>query len=181
MKKIIVALLSLTLLFVLASCGNSDSNDSTKEDSKEESSTPTVYFKDDVLKLKKATIELTDGEFITPNTYSEQENEILMFTFNITNTSAGPLDPIEVWTESFFVTQDFENETKNGDLPIAGIIQDGQLKTTGEQEMELVEPGETVQAIIAYDLLDSTPIQLIATRGGRNGEILGGKRYTPMK
>ena len=160
-KKLLIMLLSLSVLAGITACGGESKEETPEPENKEEvvdvpdEPEASVYFKDDVLKIDMATIKLTGFEVAPPNQDFGEEKSTLILTYEFTNDSDEALQPGTVWIACFEATHTDMNNMSFTD----------------------VKPGATVQSVISYNINDTTkPITLKATQGV-GGQDLGEKVY----
>lgn len=187
-KKIVAMLLAGTMALSLSACGGSGDSktdsktEQTKEDNKtetvtvpEDSQASDVYFKDDVLKIDMATIKITGSEVAPPNTDYGEEKSTLIITYDFTNDSDDVLSPGTAWMACFTATQ--ETDTTVDALNVAASPADEKYAQMNDVSYTDVKPGATVQAVISYEINDTTkPITLKATQGV-GGQDLGEKVF----
>lgn len=191
-KKIVALLLASSMALSLSACGGSGSDSSsskseskteqTKEDNKTEtvdvpkdSQTSDVYFKDDTLKIDMATIKITGSEVAPPNTDYGEEKSTLIITYDFTNDSDDLLSPGNAWIACFTATQ--ETDTTVDELDVAASPADEKYTQMNDVSYTDVKPGATVQAVISYEINDTTkPVTLKATQGV-GGKELGEKVF----
>ena len=191
-KKIVAMMIAGTMALSLSACGgsgNSKSNsksesktEQTKEDNKTEnvdvpkaSQTSDVYFKDDTLKIDMATIKITGSEVAPPNTDYGEEKSTLIITYDFTNDSDDLLSPGNAWIACFTATQ--ETDTTVDELDVAASPADEKYTQMNDVSYTDVKPGATVQAVISYEINDTTkPVTLKATQGV-GGKELGEKVF----
>lgn len=188
-KKIIALLLACTMVTSLYACGSPNSSDNSKSDKTTETTednktenvsvpdtdTSDVYFKDDVLKIDMATIKITGFEVAPPNADYGEEKSTLIITYDFTNDSDELVQPGVAWIACFSATQ--ETDTTVDSLNVAVMPGDEKYDQMNEVSYTDVKPGATVQAVISYEINDTTkPITLKATQGV-GGKELGEKVF----
>ena len=98
-KKLLIMLLSLSVLAGITACGGESKEETPEPENKEEvvdvpdEPEASVYFKDDVLKIDMATIKLTGFEVAPPNQDFGEEKSTLILTYEFTNDSDEALQP----------------------------------------------------------------------------------------
>lgn len=180
-KKLLIMLLSLSVLAGITACGGESKEETPEPENKEEvvdvpdEPEASVYFKDDVLKIDMATIKLTGFEVAPPNQDFGEEKSTLILTYEFTNDSDEALPPGTVWIACFEATQ--ETDTTIDSLDVAIAPQDEKYTDMNNMSFTDVKPGATVQSVISYNINDTTkPITLKATQGV-GGQDLGEKVY----
>lgn len=165
MRKILLALLSLTLLLTVVGCGKEESTepagevDSPEEVEQEEAGDYT--FDGKVVELDDIKIEITETKVIPVGEVGNEYGEKPVFAiwYDTTNKSDKEIDPL-VWIDVFHAVQDNDPNAINK-LEVGALPDDAHL----DSQMEVIKKDGTVNNSIAYELDDEeTPVTIIAER-----------------
>lgn len=171
MKKLI-GLLMLSMVLVLAGCGDDSVKDETQ---KEDTKTPVssdktdagkskdVYFKDNEAKLEDLKINITETKVIKVGEKGNEygEKPVLAIWYSTTNLSDKDIDPTTAWFAVFKVIQD-NNPNSINELNVTSSPDEKFL----DSQLETIKMDGTVENAVAYKLDDlETPVTLVATQG----------------
>jgi len=176
MKKILVVIISIVLIFAFAGCGGDtptedemiNNNDVSEEAT--EDATGDVFFKDNVLQLEEYKIEITDYNVVEKGKGGNQygDSPVIVFDYKITNISDSSLEAYSAWIYSFTAIQDNDPNTLN-ELDTSIMYDFGNKSSSKHDKIKI---GGVVESSIAYELSDEeTPVTLIASKlfGGEIG------------
>lgn len=179
MKKILVLLVALLMVFSLVACGDSSKDTKTEDvssntqENKDESK-DNIYFKDNEVKIEDLKIKITETKVIPVGEPGNEHGEKPVFAiwYETTNLTDEDINPSIAWIAVFTAIQDNNpnavNELEVGPLPDEKH-QDSQLET--------IKKNGTVENSIAYELDDlETPVTLVANQGV-SGDEIGRKEY----
>ena len=185
MKKLLVLLIVLAMMFTLVACGDGATNtgeadvpedgeevSGETEDSKEPIND--VYFKDNEAKIEDVKIKITGTKVIPVGEVGNEYGEKPVFAiwYEVTNLSDKDIDPISAWLAIFTAIQD-NNPNAINELEVGALPDENHL----DSQLETIKKGGTVENSIAYELDDlETPVTLVANQGiGR--EEIGREEY----
>lgn len=173
MKKWVVAILAVVMVFALAACGGkseeSADTDQKSSESKQEqqvnedSNKSSDLFKDGVYEDDDVKIVITKAEVIpegdtTYSKYNLADGDVICFWYDITNKTSKKVTLDTQWALTFKAVQDNNpnsvNELDTAPLPDESFI---------DAQMEEIKEGGTVSCCWGYKLDDNeTPVTLIA-------------------
>lgn len=194
MKKLLIALMSITLLFALAACGDgekkkeeglvagSDETDhkdketpKKDEGKKEESDKKTkendsnIFFDGKVAQTEKVKIEIKETKVIpsgeTGNEFGEKP--VFAIWYEVTNLSDEETDSTKAWINVFEVIQDNPDNLVN-------TLNTGQIPDEAHSSTVLskIKKGETIDSSVSFELDESDiPVTIIAVNGMLGEEI----------
>lgn len=194
MKKLLIALMSITLLFALAACGDGEKkkeeglvagSDKTNhkdketpkkdEGKKEESDKKTkendsnIFFDGKVAQTEKVKIEIKETKVIpsgeTGNEFGEKP--VFAIWYEVTNLSDEETDSTKAWINVFEVIQDNPDNLVN-------TLNTGQIPDEAHSSTVLskIKKGETIDSSVSFELDESDiPVTIIAVNGMLGEEI----------
>lgn len=146
-----------------------ESQDAAKETSPESNDSDPYYFKNNILKIEDATIEIKEHKVIP---VGEKGNEygskpVIAFWYTTTNDSDKAISASTAWIACFTAIQDNDPNIVN-ELNV-GMLPDERFLDT---QMADIKPGGTIENAIAYELTDlETPVVLRASKGAFSDEL----------
>lgn len=180
MKKFIVSILCLCLVFPLAACGNNggaDSGTNNSEpvingDNNSSNSSNKATFENDTLTTKEAVFKLTGSELGT----DFEGNPMLIVFFDYTNNSEEAKDIQMAWLDCFNAEQNTGATTERLNMGIPDM--DFQYQELADMLSKKANPGSTVSAIYYYEVSDASfPVDLKISEG-MFGKEIATKTYT---
>ena len=193
MKRLLIALMSITLLFALAACGdgkkkeeelvagadkadNKDKETPKKDEVKKEESgkkpkenDSNIFFDGKVAQTEKVKIEIKETKVIpsgeTGNEFGEKP--VFAIWYEVTNLSDEETDSTKAWINVFEVIQDNPNNLVNT-LNTGQIPDDAHSSTV----LSKIKKGETIDSSVSFELDESDiPVTIIAVNGMLGEEI----------
>lgn len=194
MKKLLIALMSITLLFALAACGggekkkeeglvagsdktdNKDKETPKKDEGKKEESgkktkenDSNIFFDGKVAQTEKVKIEIKETKVIpsgeTGNEFGEKP--VFAIWYEVTNLSDEETDSTKAWINVFEVIQDNPDNLVN-------TLNTGQIPDEAHSSTVLskIKKGETIDSSVSFELDESDiPVTIIAVNGMLGEEI----------
>jgi hypothetical protein len=171
-NKLAIIVLAVLLIFGFVACGDkkadtkpadidkSDNEDGWADDSE-------YYFKDNVLKTKRAKMVITDVKVFTPEhevssddwdgTGKNLNRKLIAFYYDFTNISNKEMSGYHTFKDCVDASQNIEGE---GMVPLYSSYWSGDETTVDESYY--IQPGETVKCATAYILESETaPVRLV--------------------
>lgn len=190
--RILVVVVCSIFLLALGACSSPENSESSVDQSKpvqssssetsteselskvDDTSNSKFYFKDNILQISDAKIEIYDYKIIpvgeTGNEYGKKP--VIAFWYKTTNLSDKELSALITWMACFKAIQDNDPNVVN-ELSVGALPDDSFL----ESQMAKIKNGGTVECAVSYELDDmETPVILRATQG-IVGDVLGEQIY----
>ena len=176
MIALVIALILIGIaIFAFVNKDEENNASTTAVDTVETTGSSDYYFRDGVLQLQDARVEITDSKVIPVGEKGNEHGDkpVIAFWYKTTNLSDKEFSASTPWIASFEAIQDNNPNTVNK-LEVGMHPDDRYLDT----QFENIKKGGTAEDAIAYELDDmTTPVVLKATRG-MGGESLGEHTYT---
>lgn len=166
MKKIVVTIITLTMLFLIFN-QSSQVNAATK-----------YSFKNNVATLIDINITIIKTKVIQPGKKGNEYGDKAIFAiwYKTKNKTGKKIDPFSAWIAVFNAYQDNKKNYLN-ELDISVAPDEKYFNT----QFKNIKKGRTLTNAISYELSDKkTPVQLVATKG-YDGIKLGSKKYKIKK
>lgn len=174
MKKVLITLLCLCLLFPLAGCSSGNSGDSANNNETATSSTSSgkATFENDVLTAKEAVFKLTGSELGT----DYDGKPMLLVFFDYTNNSDEAKNIQMAWLNHFNAEQNTGSTTERLSLGFPDM--DFPYPELRDMLLKDANPGATVSAVYYYEVPDASyPVDLKIS-DGLFGKEFATKSYT---
>lgn len=194
-KKLLFLLASITLLFVLAACGEDETkkeevgsvesadkadkkdDEKAKEDEvkkdepaeKPKEKNSNIYFDGKVAQTEKIKIEIKETKVIPAGDEGNELGEKAVFAiwYEVTNLSDEETDSTKAWINVFEVIQDNPDNLVN-------TLNTGQLPDDAHSDtfFSKIQKGETIESSVSFELDESDiPVTIIAVNGMLGEEI----------
>lgn len=194
-KRLLFLLASITLLFVLAACGedeakkeevesvesadkaNKKEDEQAKEDEvkkdepaeKPKEKNSNIYFDGKVAQTEKVKIEIKETKVIPAGEAGNElgEKPVFAIWYEVTNLSDEETDSTKAWINVFEVIQDNPDNLVNT-LNTGQLPDDAHLDTV----LSKIQKGETIESSVSFELDESDiPVTIIAVNGMLGEEI----------
>lgn len=173
MKKLLSSGLLIVCSITLVACGGSNKSSKSESTSNSQKKSERAYFKNNTLKIDVATLTIISTEVLPANENLLREKPQLAITYEVTNDSNEPISAATVWIACMGLSQEDARTTNK--LTIGMTPQDEKFTEFTEHKLEDIKPGDTMKALISYDLDDTKTPVLLKVNQGMAGKVLGEK------